>query len=116
MAKDDYFVLVGRILVYLYSRLKGRDGRDPMEYLQPGTKEFPISRDYFDYIIRHMYKNGFLEGMELRCSPDGEVLEAFVSERTQITPAGIEYLEDNRIMRKVIALIPGAAEIIGSFI
>ena len=33
MAKDDYYILAGKILVYLYARLKGKNDQKPKEYL-----------------------------------------------------------------------------------
>ena len=33
MAKDDYYILVGKVLAYLYARLKGKNDQKPKEYL-----------------------------------------------------------------------------------
>lgn len=33
MAKDDYYVIAGKILVYLYAKLKGKNDQKPEEYL-----------------------------------------------------------------------------------
>ena len=41
MAKDDYFVLVYKILAYLYECIKGKKKLD-FSYLQPMTKDFPV--------------------------------------------------------------------------
>ena len=45
MAKDDMPVLFCKILVHLYKVLKGKQEQDKY-YIQPFTKDFPISEDY----------------------------------------------------------------------
>ena len=47
MAKDDMPVLFCKILIYLYKVLKGKQERDEY-YIQPFTKDFPISEDYLE--------------------------------------------------------------------
>lgn len=41
MSKDDYHVIVYKILIYLYECIKGKKTFS-FEYLQYGTKTFPI--------------------------------------------------------------------------
>ena len=60
MAKDDYYTLVCKILVYLYKRLKGKDKTDPVNYIAPLTKDFPVERDYLEYVIEQMVNQGFM--------------------------------------------------------
>ena len=38
MARDDYYVIVGKILVYLYARMKGKNKTTPEEYSYPLSK------------------------------------------------------------------------------
>ncbi|MGP1376830.1 MAG: hypothetical protein ACTTKS_04610 [Bulleidia sp.] len=33
MAKDDCYILIGKVLVYLYAKLKGKNDQKPEEYL-----------------------------------------------------------------------------------
>ena len=47
MAKDDYHVIMCKILIYLYKRLKRKSKVLPEEYLIPLTKYFPIHEEYF---------------------------------------------------------------------
>lgn len=53
MAKDDYFVLVNKLLRYLYKCLKQGIALD-WELLAPGTKDFPIHEEYFAYMLSHL--------------------------------------------------------------
>ena len=48
MAKDDYFVLVYKILKYLYKCLKSGTSID-FNYLAYETKDFPVHKEYFQY-------------------------------------------------------------------
>lgn len=61
MAKDDMPVLFCKILIYLYKVLKGKQERDEY-YIQPFTKDFPISEDYLETALIELqdfetYKN-----------------------------------------------------------
>ena len=61
MANDDMPVLFCKILIYLYKVLKGKQERDEY-YIQPFTKDFPISEDYLQTVLIELqdfetYKN-----------------------------------------------------------
>ena len=55
MARDDYYVLVYRILEHLYKCLRASKRAD-IDYIKPLTKDFPIEQEYFDYIFRNLLK------------------------------------------------------------
>lgn len=40
MAKDDYYTLVAKILVYLYKKYKQKEIEK--DYISPLTKDFPV--------------------------------------------------------------------------
>ena len=66
MAKNDYFVLVYKILSYLYKCLK--KGREPSEeYLKPLTKDFPIEYSYWSYIMEHIVERPSKNGVSFNC-------------------------------------------------
>ena len=111
MAKDDYYVIVGKILVFLYSKLKGKTSKNTEEYLAPCTGDFPISQEYWDFVIQSMHERHLIAGLWQLVAPDGSILEAHVIENTHITVEGIDFLQDNSKIRKVLRLIPMAAQI-----
>lgn len=115
MAKDDYYTIVCKILVYLYKKLKGQDTRDPMTYLNPKTKDFPISPEYFEYCIKHMYKKGFIEGVAVQTNGE-DIFGVYVTENIQITPDGIDFMQDSSKIRRVMSLLPEAASLLASFV
>ena len=110
MAKDDYHVIAGKILVYLYCRLKGKTDK-PVEYLSSNSKDFPISEEYFQYVLRELQKHGYIEGLITVGTWGGEVLNLGISEDVYITPEGIDYLRENSGIKKALELIPMASKI-----
>lgn len=117
MAKDDYYVLVAKILVYLYRRLKGKADDPPEMYLQPNTKDFPIREEYFDYVLEHMAKQELIEGVDLMYSNGSiQALAAEITEDIRITPKGIDFLIENNTVRKALKEVPMAAGIMSLFI
>ena len=105
MAKDDYFVIVGKILGFLYLRLKHKTKKG-IEYLQPMTKDFPIMQDYFEYVIRNLQNAGYIDGVTIIRAWGGDVIMMDVTEGIHITPKGIEYLKDNGTIHKILEKLP----------
>ncbi len=99
MAKDDYFVLVYKILKYLYKCLKSGAAPD-LDYLTYETKDFPVHKEYWEYILEKMADEEFIEGVYVLRSDSGFTSVKYTS-NMRITPSGIEYLEDNKMMKKV---------------
>lgn len=114
MAKDEYYVLVCKILVYLYKRLKGKTKIKPEEYLLPLTKDFPIHEEYFLYVLEKMQEQGYIEKVVF-IKVWGEDIIMADSSRIRITPRGIDYLRNDSVMNKLIHTIPEAADIISLF-
>lgn len=110
MAKDDYFVLAYRLLSYLYACLK--EGEHPdMEYLRYGTKDFPIGEAYWEYLLSHLLEDGYLEGIQLvPITGRGRIIR--LTDRINITPKGIAYLEENSSMKKAAEFLKSIKEIV----
>lgn len=98
MAKDDYYVIAYRILVYLYECLKNGENPD-IEYIQYNSKAINISENYWEYIMRHLYEEEYLEGMSL-IPVVGRCKIVRLTKDIMITPKGIEFLNDNSAMSK----------------
>lgn len=99
MANDDYFVLAYRLLSYLYGCLKSGEEPD-WERLNYETKEFPVGEDYWNYLLEHLLLDGYVEGAALLPAVGGTQKRIKLSRVFQITPKGIEYLQENSAMRK----------------
>lgn len=98
MAKDDYYVVVYKILSYLYARLKADEKVDVRVLAHDGPM-LGIRKGYWTYIIEHMWKQGFVEGIDI-AQGYGDICEIVGLEHIQITPDGIGYLLDNNLVAK----------------
>ncbi len=111
MAKDDYFVIVYRILVYLYACLKAGQ-RPSLEYLQYGTDDFPVVKDYWQYIWLNLYKEGYIDGIKVIPILGEQNKGIKLTEQLAITPKGIEYVVDNSAMQKAKNFLKELKEIV----
>ena len=114
MAKDDYYVLAAKVLVYLYKRLKKKTSED-LSYLSPYTKQFPVDAEYFDYVIENLARQGMIEGVVVTPVWGAHPLVE-ISQTIRITPAGIDYLQENSKIRKILELLPEAAGLVAEFL
>ena len=98
MAKDDYYVIAYRILAYLYACLK--EGTHPdMSYIKADSSAISINQNYWEYIIRHLCDDGYLEGVTL-VRVVGQETPGIKMLNPMITPKGIEFLQNNSAMAK----------------
>lgn len=95
MAKDDYHVIAYRILAYLYICLK--EGEKPdINHIQ--YEEMGINQRYWEYIMRHLYEDGYMEGVSLFNVVGKDSTGVKVTKQVMITPKGIEFLQSNSAM------------------
>lgn len=90
MARDDYFVLVYRVLNYLYACLKSGE-KPEADAISPGA--LGINPAYWRYLMGHMAAAGLVSGITAS-------LCAVRLGNVQITPKGIEYLQEDGMMQK----------------
>lgn len=96
MAKNDYFVIICRVLTYLYSCLK--EGEKPcLDYMTPEV--FECVPSYWDYILLHLYEDEYITGVSV-IPILGEEKKPRILPSIKITPKGIAYLQDNSMMAK----------------
>ena len=98
MAKDDYYVIVYKILAYLYCQLK-QDQEVDEQMLAYDGKLFKINRGYWLYIFEHMIKQGYIEGLYIEKAWGREQI-ILGWDSCRITPDGIAYLIDNSLLEK----------------
>lgn len=98
MAKDDYYVIVYKILAYLYSQLKKGEPIDPKMLVNDGGL-FQINAKYWVYIFQNMIDQGYIRGLHNIRSGGGVYIEEQLAE-CEITPRGIDYLCDNSLLER----------------
>lgn len=109
MAKDDYYVIVYKILAYLYSRLKCGEDNEPEMLMYDGAL-FQINRRYWVYILNNMIAQGYITGLNNITVGDGYYVKEQLP-RCQITPLGIDYLCNNNLMEKAKRFLKDVKEI-----
>lgn len=98
MAKDDYDVIVFKILTYLYAVMKGRISFIPNEYHHAiGSKD--INNDYLIRIYKMMSDEGLVEKLNFTKPWEGTLIPLFNECNITITAKGIHYLEENDKMK-----------------
>jgi len=109
MAKDDYHVIVYKILAYLYSCLK--KGENPeKEYLLCDGALFNINHTYWLYIIENLANEGYIEGLSNIRVGNGYYLNDQLP-YCRITPRGIDYLCDNSFISKAKEFLKSVKDI-----
>ena len=108
MAKNDYYTVVYYVLSYLYECLKV--GQKPKrEILDLSTYPERISDAYLIYIYKNLINDKYLDGITFVSLPRLEIdknLEYFKNyEDAVITPKGIEFLQENSLMRKAYDIV-----------
>lgn len=103
MAKDDYFVIVCKILCYLYDRLKNGKPVD-LNYLSYNGRQFNIEESYWNYIIVNMRKEMLVDNVTI-IEIDGVKPYPRYDEMIEITPIGIAFLQENSMMKKALNVI-----------
>ena len=110
MAKDDYQVIVFRILKYLYQQLKKGETVEA-EMLGHDSKNCKVNETYWQYIITSMQEEGLIRGLKTgEDQADFEQLEGQLG-NIQITPKGIDMLSDSGVAEKVDNLLKGILSI-----
>ena len=107
MAQNDYFVIIYRVLKYLYDCLKA--GNQPeIAYLAASTYNIPDS--YWIYIVISLINEGYIKGITMTSTKDGVVFGDL--QDAIITPKGIEYLFENSLLEKAKKTLKEAKEMI----
>ena len=98
MARDDYYVLVYKILSYLYACLKKGIAPD-VDEISAESPSIDITRPYWNYIMCHLLDEELIEGafkVDI-----GNTQGVKLAPNFSITPKGITYLEENAMVKKV---------------
>lgn len=111
MGKTDYYTIVAKILVYLYKKYKCMDV--PENYISAPTKDFPIPEAQLEKTIIMMLDQGFINGSVLKAW-GGDIVSINYSS-FEITPDGIDYLQENKKIRKICYGLKEAAQIASLF-
>ena len=107
MPRDDYFRLVFKILSELYTTLKAGERIDVAKLTD---EAFKIPQAYWAEIMCNLLSDGYVKGYSVRGYLSGMAITGL--EDIQITPKGIEYLQENNMMQKVFKYLKEIGEIV----
>ena len=111
MAKDDYDVIVYRVLVYLYGCMKREIMYEDATF-QASVRKNVESDEYFADVLRMMQAEGLIEGLVFTKAWGGDVIMVSPFKDAKITPHGIRYLKDNAKMKLVGDALKESVDII----
>ena len=100
MAKDDYDVIVFKVLTYLYACMK-RKIMFEMDTFKATIGLDKIDEGYFADILKMMSEDGLIKSYVYKQAWGGEVIVLSCMEDLKITSTGIRYLEDNSKMKQI---------------
>ncbi len=108
MAKDDFDVIVFKILSYLYSCLKNGARVDVCNLREVLKVNIPDS--YWEYIIRELCYSGYVEGVILFKNIFVLDDRINIQDNFKIKPEGIYFLSENSRMDKAKKFLQDARE------
>lgn len=106
MAKDDYFKIVYVILTELYETKKAGERVDKAAI---SAERFGINASYWLDILCELSEKGYIRGFGCLNTKTGRVLLPI--EDMTITMDGIEFLQENSVMKKVINTLKNIKDI-----
>ena len=102
----DNFKIIYRILRYLEKSMDCEE----LDLEQISASKFGISEPRWVSLMGIIVSEGFVDGISVKRSVGGETLLSYSNPR--ITLKGLEYLQENSLMRKAAQLAQGVSEII----
>ena len=98
MAKDDYYVIVFKILVYLYAVFRGKEVfRQECYDKAIGKKN--INEEYLLRIYKMMSDEGYIEKLSFTRAWGSDLIPLFDESELKITQKGIDHIETNDKMK-----------------
>lgn len=104
MAKDDIFVIMYKILAYLYSCLKNGDTPIYKYYAYDG-EVLDIPEPYWCEIMQQLQDYGYIKGLTITNTFSGRVI---IKGTPCITIEGVQYLNENSMMKKALNVLKEA--------
>lgn len=107
MVKDDYHVIMYRILIYLYACMKEGARFDPDEV---SFERLGIPESYWNSVVINMIEKGFIKGAAI--IPIMQVGRRVKWINPEITQEGVEFLQENSLMGKAREFLKTLKEIV----
>lgn len=99
MQKNDFFAIVYRVLAHLYYLMQEGKKLSSDDFMYDDAL-FGINEGYWENIMEFFSSNGYVDGVTCYLLPSVPCLQVELKETVSITPRGIEYLQEDRMMHK----------------
>ena len=108
MAKDDFFVVAYKMLRFLEAAMKV----DEIPIEQFVGESFGISEPYFREILKLLSDDEYIKGISF-VPIIGQSGYGLRFTRPEITIKGLEYLQENSMMKKAANIAKGIIDVLG---
>lgn len=115
MAKDDYDVIVFKILTYLYACLKRKITFD-IDTFNNTISIKDIDEDYFSDVLLMMSEEGLISGFNYKKVWGGNIIPLSDPSDLKITSTGVRYLGNNNKMKEIRENLLNTAKITSTWI
>lgn len=110
MARDDMFVVMCKIIAYLYSCM--RKGTEP-EIEKYSHEALLIPEEYWIDVIEELVRHGFIMGVKVSRLLGGRSVDI---DRPTVTMEGIQFARENSMMSRAARFVQGAGGFFGSLV
>lgn len=115
MAKDDYYIIVYKILLYFYAVLRRKVVFNELAFNKAISKN-KIDERYFHDVIRMMKEQGYIKNVSFIKAWGNEYIMTSAISDIEITELGIEFLTQNKKMEKIKNYLIESLDIVSSLI
>lgn len=115
MAKDDYYVIVYKILLYYYACLKRKIFFDEFT-LNKILEKNNINEEYLIEILYMMKKENLIDNVTVIKAWGNSLILTSELKDIKITSTGINYLEENNKLKKVKDFLLSKIDIVSELI
>lgn len=105
MAKDDMFVIMFKILSYLYECMKTDVKPEKYKY---SAAYLGVPESYWQKIILELKRHQYVRGVEVTEYMDGKTI--ITLQNPYITSEGVQFLGENTMIAKAIKFLKSAKE------
>lgn len=102
MAQDDMYVVMYKILAYLYDCMK-RGAKPAQSHYTHDGDLYRIPYPYWAQIMHELVEHGYVDGIVVFEDMSGDLIVDVVDPR--ITMEGVQFLQENSMMQKALRFL-----------
>lgn len=103
MAQDDMFVVMYKIIAYLYDCMKKGDDPDIKQY---GFTAMGVPEPYWNKVMKQLVDHGLIDGVSVITTGSGDIIVTPVD--PTVTMEGVQFAQENSMMAKAAKFLKDA--------